>query len=254
MTMIFAALAALPLLRRLGRCFRSCEQTNSRLRMLRKGLALLAFLVLSPAHATLIEYSFTSRVYSTTPPYPFFPGGLVGGTRINGGFVFDDAAPRTSYQEEWIDGGFSSTSTYDMGNLLFWAPIRDQTLTARGGTLTIADNVPISTAKLDRWTLSMEGEGEFNGLAVQNMALQLLAFPGPLTNSGLHVPNMADWPFPAPDGRALFIDLAFGSIVSTLESITRTTTSVPEPETLSLLAAGVLGALSARRRRHFAAN
>jgi hypothetical protein len=71
--------------------------------MLHRGVAVLALVVaISPAHAGLIEYSFSveldpSRSHSTS--YGEF--GLVPFCRsfVIGGFLFDDAAPRTFHSE-----------------------------------------------------------------------------------------------------------------------------------------------------------
>jgi hypothetical protein len=165
--------------------------------MVNRGVALLALVALSPAHASLIEYSFTSTVSRLGGTVHEDFGVEVGDT-ITGGFLFDDAAARTSYKEDLIVGsngwatGVVSTSIYDM-------------------------------------------------------------FVGPLTSSELQVSDASEWGYGGVLDRWFGVSFADGSsIYGTLDSITRTPRSVPEPGTLSLLAAGALGALAARRRRRAA--
>src|SRR5712671_6359529 len=108
--------------------------------MLRRVFALLGLLALSPADATLIEYSFSGSLFGPVAPYYLSTTheafGVEEGDRITGGFLFDDAAPRTSYTE-LADG--SSTSTYDMSDLRFWIGVGDYVLRATGSQLTISD-------------------------------------------------------------------------------------------------------------------
>lgn len=75
---------------------------------------------------------------------------------------------------------------------------------------------------------------------------------GPLTSSELQVPNPAvDWGAPSLGNRELTIAFGDGLHIGTqLMSITKTPTHVPEPATLSLLAAGALGAFATRKGRH----
>lgn len=71
-------------------------------------------------------------------------------------------------------------------------------------------------------------------------------FIGPLTNAGLQVPDAYEWRYGTLN-RWLRISFADASSHGT-----RAPESVPEPTTLSLLAAGILGAWAARRRRRVA--
>jgi PEP-CTERM motif-containing protein len=124
--------------------------------MFSRGVALLGLVALSPAHASLIEYSFTSTINI----HEDF--GVEVGDTITGGLLFDDAAE-------------------------------------------------------------------------------------------LQAPDSAEWGYGVID-RGFGISFADGpSIDGLLDSITKTPTSVPEPGTLSLLAAGALSAFAARRRRRAAA-
>src|SRR5258706_224886 len=59
--------------------------------MLHRVLAFLGLLLISPAHAALIEYSFNATAWCS----PCGDFGLGSGDTITGGFLFDDAASRT---------------------------------------------------------------------------------------------------------------------------------------------------------------
>jgi PEP-CTERM motif-containing protein len=148
--------------------------------MVNRGVALLGLVALSPAHASLIEYSFTSTVTDLGGNvYQDF--GVEVGDTITGGFLFDEAAARTSHQEDLIVG------------------------------------------------------------------------TGPLTSSELQVSDASEWGYRGVLDQWLGISFADGSsIYGSLDSITKTPVSVPEPGTLSLLVAGALGAFAARRRRRAA--
>jgi len=215
--------------------------------MLHRGFALIAALAVFPVHAGLIEYSFTSQVdtaYGHTPPGAF--GGLNGGDIVTGGFLFDDAAPRiTTYPS-----GPGTTSRYDVSNLLLWVILGGQTFTATGDELYIQDR--LYPWEDDRWYLTTNPDGhEVNGYTVQSMSMSLYAW-SPFTNSELQVPDMTGWGDATTVFRQFAISFTDNSrVVSYVTSITPT--SVPEPGTLSLLAAGVLGVLAARGRRRVAA-
>lgn len=225
--------------------------------MVHRGFALLIALLAYPAHATLLEYSFSATLYhpNYAPRLANEAFGAEVGDRITGGFLFDDAAPRTSYTA-WPDG--ESTSTYDMSDLWFWVTVGDHVLGATGSELTIRDDppptVPNDPYGTDRWTLSMLGDGNaVNGYTIDSMMISLMQFGSvPLTSSELQVPNPSEWSqccypnVPIPF-RITFTD---GSIIAANRL---SISSVPEPATLSLLAAGVLGALATRRRKRAAA-
>jgi len=190
--------------------------------------------------------------------------GVQFGDTITGGFLFDDAAPRTSYSELTVldccgSPAIVTTSTYDMSNLSLWATIGNYVLGATGGNLTIRD-APYDPTRTDRWSLGMSGDGRGldNGYAVTSMAMWLqqvaLGGPGlsgPLASSELQVPNPVDWGSPSLGNRELTIAFGDGLHIGTqLMSITKTPTHVPEPATLSLLGAGALWVLATRKRRH----
>ena len=229
-------------------------------------LAVPAFLSLFPAHAALIEYSFEAEIWrdsSTEVAVQAF--GVQFGDTITGGFLFDDAAPRTSYSELTVldccgSPAIVTTSTYDVSNLSMWVTIGDYVLNATGNNLTIRD-APYDPTRTDRWSLAMSGDGREldNGYAVRSMAIWLqqvaLGGPersGPLTSSELQVPNPeVDWGSPSLGNRELTIAFGDGLHIGTqLMSIAKTPTHVPEPATLSLLAVGALGAFATRKRRH----
>jgi hypothetical protein len=175
---------------------------------------------------------------------------------ITGGFLFDDAAPRTSYVETPVGGccappGVATASTYDMGNLLLWVNLGDYVFTARGGDLAIVDGSTSPTLD-DRWRLRTTGDGRVvDGFTAASIGIELRHNNGPLTSSSLQVTNPADWGAPFAGNRSFTIGFTNGSsISSTLLSIT--STSVPEPGTLSLLATGILGSLVAWRRKRAA--
>jgi hypothetical protein len=238
--------------------------------VLHRVLAVPALLALFPAHAALIEYSFEAEIWrdhSMEVAVQAF--GVQFGDTITGGFLFDDAAPRTSYSELTVldccgSPAIVTTSTYDMSNLSLWVTLGDYVLSAAGGNLTIRD-APYDPARTDRWSLGMSGDGREldNGYAVTSMAMWLqhvaLGGPelsGPLTSSELQVPNPAvDWGSPSLGNRELTIAFGDGLHIGTqLMSITKTPTHVPEPATLSLLAGGVLAAFATRKRRHLGAH
>ena len=228
--------------------------------MVNRGVAILGLVALSPAHASLIEYSFTSTVSNLGGNVHQDFGVEVGDT-ITGGFLFDDTAARTSFKEDLIVGnngwatGTVSTSIYNMGNVLLWAMVGDQRLATTGNDLLITD-AATHVNSADVWRLHASGSGEqVNGYVVDWMEFCLREwFIGPLTSSELQVSDAAEWGYGGVLDRWFGLSFADGSsIYGTLDSITRTPGSVPEPGTLSLLAAGALGAFAARRRRRAAA-
>jgi hypothetical protein len=224
--------------------------------MLRHGLALLTALAILPAHATLIEYSFSASLTGADSPgfsslaslraYEAF--GVEAGDSITGGFLFNDEAPRTAYEAFPRE----SRSTYDMSDLQLWVAIGDYVLRSTGSGLEIRDSAPDSfnsPLPKDRWTLSLAGNGdEVNGYTVASMAIDLLQFGSrPLTSSELLIPNPAEWSqccfpeVPYPFTIRFADGGGFGARQLSIAS-------VPEPATLSLLAMGVVGVLAARRR------
>ena len=227
--------------------------------MVNRGVALLGLVALSPAHASLIEYSFTSTVTNLGGNVHQDFGVEVGDT-ITGGFLFDDSAARTSFNEDLIVGhdgwatGVATTSIYDMGNVLLWAMVGDQRLTSTGDSLLITD-APTQVYSADVWRLQASGSGQdVNGYLVDSMEFCLRKwFTGPLTSSELQVSDASEWGYRSVLDTWFGISFANGpSIYGTLDSITKAPGSVPEPGTLSLLAVGALGALAARRRRRAA--
>jgi len=218
--------------------------------MFHRAMAVVALLAISPAHATLIEYSFSAQLswpYRSFPDSSYEAFGVEVGDLITGGFLFDDAAARTSHTDQYG----TSTSTYDMSDLRFWVTVGDHVLGATGSELAIADSAPQpSPYATDRWGLSMLGDGdEVNGHTVRSMSIALMMFgSAPLTSSELQVADPTEWhaccypEVPVPFS-ILFTD---GSRIAASRL---SVSSVPEPATLWLLALGALGALSARRRR-----
>ncbi|HET7609683.1 MAG TPA: PEP-CTERM sorting domain-containing protein [Gammaproteobacteria bacterium] len=125
--------------------------------MLYRGVAVLGLLAVSPAHAALIEYSFTSTLadYGTGAQENF--GVEVGGP-ANGGFAFDDAAVRTYYSQDLFD----------------------HTLNATGDELWIGDAAP-HVYSADTWRL--DGNA-VSGYVVNGMHFLLQEwFCGPLLNA-----------------------------------------------------------------------
>src|SRR5690242_1516735 len=132
--------------------------------MFHRATAVVALLAISPAHATLIEYSFSAQLswpYFSYPDRSYEAFGVNVGDQITGGFLFDDAAPMTSHTES----PYWSSSTYDMSDLRFWVTVGEHVLGATGSQLTISDYLPQPSPYVtDRWTLSMLGDGnEVNG-------------------------------------------------------------------------------------------
>ena len=229
--------------------------------MFSRTIAAVALLAIGPAHATLIEYAFTARVDGKVSIATLRDFGLnPNGDSVTGGFLFDDAAPMTSHEEhQFYDYPvWSSSSTYDMSNLRLWVNVGDYVLTATGGAVSIRDDPafgPWCTCGPDtfhdRWSLSARGDGnEVNGYIVNSISMSLLENVGrALTSSELQVADPAHWSNDV-DNRSFSIGLGGGGMNGYLTSVTLATTSVPEPATLSLLAAGVFGAMATRRRRH----
>lgn len=227
--------------------------------MLHRGFAVLGLLAISPAHATLIEYSFTSTIggYGGTVGDDF---GVEVGDSIKGGFVFDDAAPMTAHVEGEIVGtagwatGVATASTYDMSGLQLWANVGDHLITATGDELFVGD-APDMVYNPDTWHLGAQGNGySINGYIVDGIQIFLQEwFCGPLHDSALQVSDAAGWGYGGYGSFNRWFDIAFadGSFINgQMNSITPA--SVPEPATLSLLAAGALGAFAARRRKRSA--
>jgi hypothetical protein len=232
--------------------------------MFQRGIALLAVLAATPAHATLIEYSFTGGFRNATVLVLEDFGVDPNHAAFTGGFVFDDAAPRTSYEESlvtYFDGtGYTtylaSSSTYDMSNLQLWLNLGDYTLRATGISLTINDGPQSSTpnSTRDTWTLAMRGDGEeVNGYTLGGVGITGWWYGGrAVTSSELQVPD--NWGSAYEQG--LVSGLSFGLASGTTSGSFRggfSPMSVPEPGTLSLLGVGALGALATRRRKHVAA-
>src|SRR6185503_5034441 len=81
-----------------GTCTLQVQGIQGESFMLHRGFAVLGLLAISPAHATLIEYSFTSTIagYGGTVGNDF---GVELGDAIKGGFIFDDTATMTAHVE-----------------------------------------------------------------------------------------------------------------------------------------------------------
>src|SRR5262245_44178989 len=225
--------------------------------MLGRGVALLGLVALSPAHASLIEYAFTSTITDLSGNVHEDFGVEVGDT-ITGGFLFDDAASRTSYTEDLVVGydgwatGVVSTSIYDMSNTALWAMDGRHRLTATGDDLWISD-APPQVYHPDLWRLQSTGSAQpVNGYVVEWIQFCLSEwFMGPLTSSALQVSDASAWGYGGELNRWFGVSFGDGSSIDgRLDSITPT--SVPEPGTLSLLAAGALSAFAVRRRRRAA--
>jgi PEP-CTERM motif-containing protein len=224
--------------------------------MLYRGFAVLGLLAVSPAHATLIEYSFSSTIagYGGTVGADF---GVETGDSIKGGFVFDDAAVQIAYTEDEIVGydgwasGVATGSTYDMSALRLWADVGDKTVTATGDELFIGD-APTLVYHPDTWRLAMRGDGRaVSGYVVDGIQIFLQEwFCGPLLGSGLQVSDAGEWGYGGYGSFNRWFDISFedGSFINGQMNWIKPK-SVPEPASLSLLALGALGAFTARRRK-----
>ena len=214
--------------------------------------------VVAPASAGLMPYTFTAEIDGLDPLVADLLSVEIGDT-ISGGFLFDFDAPRTSFSQCDdcnYDGsvfipGVRTNATYDMSDLLLWAAVGNRVLGATGDTLKIQD-VPTGTYAPDSWHLDTVAWGQDIGAGVytEDILIRLNSwFRGPLSNGDLQVPIPTEFEAgPFWDNRLLFhFSDPFGlsrGIGSHLTSIT----SVPEPNTLFLLGAGLL-AMCLRRRR-----
>jgi PEP-CTERM motif-containing protein len=232
-------------------------------RMFHRGFALLAVLAITPAHAALIEYSFSADLTGAAGMSILEEFGLnPRGDYVTGGFLFDDAAPMTLHQDTQYPGESEpsgSFSGYDMSNLRMWVNVGDYVLTATGAGVLITDQPrcvpPVLCdpySRHDAWFLVAGGGDEVNGHTVADITMSLLYYGGTrLTSSELQVPDL-DGNY--IDNRSFGIQFRDGSHLQGWLTSLAPTTSVPEPATLSLLAVGALGALATRRRRRAAAN
>ena len=224
---------------------------------MRRLLCCVLLLVSATANASLVPYEFTAQVDGINPATAsLLPVGL--GDVITGGFLFDDAAPRTSFSQcadcnydgSLFISGVRTNATYDESNFALWARLGSYLIAASGTTLTIQD-VPTGTYAPDQWHLPLVAFGQDAGNGLRTDSIQIIMndwFRGPLTSGDLQVFDPVDWhngpfndqrlnfSFAGPDG-----PVGFGSHLVSV-------TSVPEPGTLFLLSTGLI-ALGVRRRK-----
>ena len=145
--------------------------------MPRHGLALLALLAVSPAHATLLDYSFEGQ---SRPSADETFGLEIGGT-ISGALLWDEAP--TQFGEPYP--GTASTSSYAMSNLLWWVILGDQTFTARGGKFAMRDTPSSLPASDDVWDFTRHSDRyETDGYSVAGLIMQGMT----LTEAGSQAP------------------------------------------------------------------
>ena len=171
--------------------------------MVYRGFVVLGLLAASPAHATPIEYSFTST------------GGLAITGALDGlevSTIVGDHMITSMRDEIWA--GSAPTVVYAPAT---WSPA-----VQGGGEAVVADGI---ATFLQEWIC------------------------GPLTSSELQIAQAAEW------GYGVLNEWLGGSPTGSLvdrQLGPAPPVSVPEPATLSLLAAGALGALAARKRKQAA--
>jgi hypothetical protein len=167
--------------------------------MLHRGVALLGIFTLSPAHASLIEYSFTASPTNRGGDVREEFGVEIGGTLARG--LFDDAVPRF-YYAHYAGAQRLQTSgdSRQTGSHIGWLDYCLQEWVIGPLTNSQFTDAPGGYGALNRWS----GMSFVNGLGM---------------------------------------DAKLGGAIAS------TSTSVPEPTTLSLLGLGALGLLAARRRR-----
>lgn len=130
--------------------------------MLHRGVALLGIFTLSPAHASLIEYSITSATTNNWGGDVHEDFGVEVGGAIADGFLFDDAASRISYayyagtQRLQTSGGSPQTSS----NLVGWVEycLQDWVIgPLTNGSFQVAD--ASGYGALNRWFGMSFGDG-----------------------------------------------------------------------------------------------
>lgn len=226
--------------------------------MLRPLLVLAAFLA-APAHAALLRYEFTSQVDGVSDEVASLLG-IGEGSIIRGGLLLDTEAPLTDLQCDLNDCGTSryARATYDASNMLIWAMVGNRVLSGVGTNLLIQDALP----QLPGWTDPMESWGlgatafptRIGELTATYMRLFLQHFDHQAFDGyGLVGPNLSDWNVLMMANARFnieFSDQELGRLVlgSQLLSI-GPVESVPEPETLALMATGLAAILLTRRRR-----
>ena len=124
-------------------------------------LALSAFLAISPAHATLLEYSFDAQLGASGVD-------VVGpgiGDLISSGFLWGEAAPKIAHKLSERSSG-TATATHDISNVLWWVILGDRTFTVWRDELAIL-YAPNSLA--DVWDVKMYGGYESEGHSVAGL-------------------------------------------------------------------------------------
>jgi hypothetical protein len=207
------------------------------------------------AWAIPMSYEFTATIDGADPLVAQLLSVAVGDT-IHGGFTFDSEAERTSLFQCYDcnhDGGrlvpgAKTIATYDMSSLSLWLAVASWTFTGTGETLMIQD-VPDAAYDSDSWHLDTRATPQEIGAGLFASAILFRFddwYDGPLTSADLQVPLGYWGPQESYINTRLLIrfndSIGIGSEVTSI-------TSVPEPGTLALMGAGLLGALLASRRR-----